>query len=363
MTKPPGRSWTDLAATEPTPYFVLVEERLERRYGHFARFGDVRYPMKSNPHEFVLGALARLGSGFDVDSVAHAQRLLGLGVSVDSIQFGLPIAKAVEWEGAAKLGIRRFVVESEDAYERISEICPDGEYIVRLNPFEFLPRGSLNAWKWGASRPEALKLVRTIQGGSGACLGVSFYLSEDDFSIENLATVLAGIAEEFADHELKLVNIGGGLDDSESADFGESLVQVRAALNLTDVVLEPGRNLIGPAFDLVASVVDIRQRGGVDWAYIDVGIYSGLLDAALRHRTYRISKIGAKKSGPSRHRYQIAGPTADGQDRIGEYELPEPLQRGDRLVFRGVGAYTLALATDFSGFGVPRVFAVETDYC
>src|SRR5256885_7775977 len=119
MTDRTSPSWRDLLVNAPTPFFVMSRERLHARYRHFAQFGSIRYPVKTNPHECVLSDLAELGCGFDVDSANHAQRLVELGVPADLIQFGLPIAKDEELARVAAFGVRRFVVESDDGYERV----------------------------------------------------------------------------------------------------------------------------------------------------------------------------------------------------------------------------------------------------
>jgi len=52
----------------------------------------------------------------------------------------------------------------------------------------------------------------------------------------------------------------------------------------------------------------------------------------------------------------VAGPTCDTADLLfQEKELPEDLQAGDFVYIPNAGAYTLAYASTFNGFPLPRM--------
>ncbi|MEC8042714.1 MAG: hypothetical protein VX181_18805, partial [Pseudomonadota bacterium] len=57
----------------------------------------------------------------------------------------------------------------------------------------------------------------------------------------------------------------------------------------------------------------------------------------------------------------VFGPTCDSIDRLPEpVELPDALQEGDYVLFDGMGAYSLSLATDFNGYGLGRPITVAS---
>jgi len=55
----------------------------------------------------------------------------------------------------------------------------------------------------------------------------------------------------------------------------------------------------------------------------------------------------------------LVGPTCDGTDVFAhDYELPQALEAGDRLVFGLAGAYAACCATPFNGFPPPALLTV-----
>lgn len=58
---------------------------------------------------------------------------------------------------------------------------------------------------------------------------------------------------------------------------------------------------------------------------------------------------------PTHYKCSLWGPTCDGLDRLGTFELPE-LQVEDWLYFPNTGAYTMAAGSTFNGFSRARIF-------
>jgi carboxynorspermidine decarboxylase len=57
----------------------------------------------------------------------------------------------------------------------------------------------------------------------------------------------------------------------------------------------------------------------------------------------------------------LAGCTCLAGDLFGEYAFGEPLRVGSRVVFPGMGAYTLVKAHMFNGVNLPAVYALTED--
>jgi ornithine decarboxylase len=48
----------------------------------------------------------------------------------------------------------------------------------------------------------------------------------------------------------------------------------------------------------------------------------------------------------------VFGPTCDSVDRLpGDVAMPGDMEEGDYVLFHGIGAYSVATATRFNGFG------------
>ncbi len=105
-------------------------------------------------------------------------------------------------------------------------------------------------------------------------------------------------------------------------------------MRLPEMVIEPGRFLVGDAGVVSAEVVLVSRRvqgDPVRWVYLDIGRFGGLAETEGEAIKYRIvTPHDGKRTGP----VAIAGPTCDGADVL--YERAN---------------YRLPLAADFGGPG------------
>jgi ornithine decarboxylase len=131
---------------------------------------------------------------------------------------------------------------------------------------------------------------------------------------------------------------------------------------LPDVIVEPGRSLVGNAGTIQSEVVLIADKGdGSDkrWVYLDVGKFNGLAETMGESIKYRIATPGRKgPTGP----VVIAGPTCDSADILyehAEYKLPLGLEVGDKIEILSSGAYTASYSSvGFNGFPPLRTYCI-----
>jgi len=116
--------------------------------------------------------------------------------------------------------------------------------------------------------------------------------------------------------------------------------------------------VVGDAGRLVAGVVAVVWRGDRRWVYLDVGVFTGLvetLDEAIRYRLETDASGGLEPA-------VLAGPTCDSADVLYERHpvlLPSGLAEGDTVTFLAAGAYTTCYSTvGFNGFApLPTLLA------
>ena len=105
---------------------------------------------------------------------------------------------------------------------------------------------------------------------------------------------------------------------------------------------------------MVASVVAKARRGGVDWVYIDAGVFNALMETICGF-SYELSTL---KAGPTRE-VTLAGPSCDSVDVMFRgIALPE-VEVGDRVFIHNAGAYTTVYASSFNGFPPPAVYLLN----
>jgi len=164
------------------------------------------------------------------------------------------------------------------------------------------------------------------------------------------------------------LNVGGGFashrdgaaPDLEAIfDHIEQVTQQEFGPHAPALLCEPGRAMAAEAFTLATRVKALR---GADAVLLNDGVYGGLFEARDIGTARRISAIapdGTVRNGPPLAR-TVFGPTCDSLDRLpDEIDLPSDLAEGDYLLFAGMGAYSLSLATRFNGYGLGETVTVD----
>jgi ornithine decarboxylase len=98
------------------------------------------------------------------------------------------------------------------------------------------------------------------------------------------------------------------------------------------------------------------RREGHWWYYLDDGLYGSYSGQLFDHARYPVEAlVDSTERLPS----VLAGPTCDSIDVIAENLLLPPLDEGDLVVGRSMGAYTWASASEFNFF--PRATVVSVN--
>jgi ornithine decarboxylase len=173
------------------------------------------------------------------------------------------------------------------------------------------------------------------------------------------------------DINLKMVNIGGGFPAHYRGDVPgveRYCSAVMAAItrhfgnDLPEIIVEPGRSIVGDAGVIESEVVLIAEKGLKDnkrWVYLDVGKFNGLAETMDESIKYRIETPA--DGGPTGS-VVIAGPTCDSADILyekAEYKLPLALKVGDKVRIMATGAYTATYASvGFNGFEPLKTYCI-----
>lgn len=131
------------------------------------------------------------------------------------------------------------------------------------------------------------------------------------------------------------------------------------ALQLPELVMEPGRALSADAQSLLSTVLELRADEPFSYAVTDVGtaVAPGACD---EFHQMGVAHQQARPTSPENTVYRIVGPICHLGDVASlAWRLPV-LARGDRLVMMDSGAYFISDGSSFS-FGQPGVVAVFAD--
>jgi ornithine decarboxylase len=346
--------------------------RLLRHYLPLAR---VFYAVKANPAEAIVAMLRDLGSSFDVASRGEVDLCLDQSVPADRISFGNTIKKERDIAYAFGQGVRLFAFDSSEELEKLARSAPGARVFCRILVDSEGAEWPLSR-KFGCSPEMAAALLRDARAAGLDPYGVSFHVGSQQTNVEQWDSAIGRAARMFsvlaeADINLKMVNIGGGFPAHYRGDVPgveRYCHAVMAAItrhfgnDLPEIIVEPGRSIVGDAGVIESEVVLISKKGFDEdkrWVYLDVGKFNGLAETMDESIKYRIeTPADGTASGP----VVIAGPTCDSADILyekTEYKLPLGLKVGDKVRILATGAYTSTYASvGFNGFAPLKTYCV-----
>jgi ornithine decarboxylase len=360
-----------LAEQQPaTPCLVLDVDRVEENFRALTRalpLARIYYAVKANPAPQVLERLVRLSSFFDAASFEEVSACLDAGARPEAISFGNTIKKVSAIRRAHARGVSMFAFDSAEELEKLAEHAPGARVYCRI-----LVENEGADWplsrKFGTTIESAKDLmVRAGEMGLDP-YGLSFHVGSQQTTTRAYEVAIGKVAMLFTDLteagvNLRMMNLGGGFptryrDDVPEIDqFGNAIMTAMIAHfgnNLPEMVVEPGRFIVGDAGVVSAEVVLVSRRDRNDpvrWVYLDIGRFGGLAETEGEAIKYRIT---TQHDGSALGPVAIAGPTCDGADILYEksnYRLPLTLRSGDRVELLSTGAYVTTYASQrFNGF-------------
>ncbi|UCV28739.1 diaminopimelate decarboxylase [Ferribacterium limneticum] len=369
-----------------TPAYVYSRTALEaslREFhdvlgGHPAGKGAlVCYAVKANSNLAILNVFARLGAGFDIVSGGELQRVLAAGADPKKVVFSGVGKKAEEMKLALEVGIFCFNVESAPELERLNEVAGQcgkkAPISLRVNPnvdpktHPYISTG-LKGAKFGVAYDNALALYRraatlpNIEVTGIDCHIGSQLLDPSPF-VEALDRILALVDQMAAEGiHIHHLDLGGGLGIKYNAEQ----VQPTVASYLTplldklagrglQVVLEPGRRLVGNAGLLLTRIEYLKQGEAKNFAIIDAAM-NDLMRPALYEAWHDILPVVPRASAATE--YDVVGPVCETGDFLGQAR-PLAVEAGDLLAVMSAGAYGMAMASNYNTR--PRAVEVMVD--
>lgn len=330
--------------------YLINRQNLISTVNSYSVNARVYYPYKANTNCHVVQILDPLIAGYEVASIYHLIYLITKRkVEPQRILYSAPIKSNSQIKRALSLGVNNIVVDNIDELERIIRLANNNplNIILRVDISNFI-NAQQSVFKWGASINEILYMKDMLANSAHQYMGLNFYIPQEVDCASNFVTVIDGIANTIGVRDCKVIDIGGGIS---SADVESILTKIKVKYDLggVDFIVEPGRHLLNPNIDLIVKIIDIRAKQGQKLVFIDSGIYSGLMDAVIKNRRFKISYINNKKRQLDERveRCLICGDSSDISDVLGIYDLPKNIRVGDELIISECGSYCSELDTDF----------------
>lgn len=378
----------DLAREFGTPLYIYSKKALTEAYQAYdkacvdaagKRRARVHYAMKANSNLAVIDCFKKLGAGFDLVSGGELARALAIGADPKSLVFAGVGKSAAEIAQALEAGVKCINVESIAELQQINRVATKlhcrAPISLRVNPdvdaqtHPYISTG-LKGNKFGIAYHEVLKTYREAAllpqidvVGIDCHIGSQItttapYLDALDKVLE-LVTQLK--KEGITIHHLDL---GGGLgisygDDNppDITEFTNTLLNrvAERGFGHLDVVLEPGRSLVGNAGVLLTQVEYLKPGAEKNFCIVDAAM-TELMRPALYEAYHGIVPV-QEKSVPS-STYDVVGPVCESGDWLGR-DRTLAVEEGDLLAILSAGAYGFVMASNYNTRPKPAEIMVD----
>jgi diaminopimelate decarboxylase len=376
----------EIAAQFGTPCYVYSRATLERHWRAFdeAFKGSphlICYAVKANSNLAILNVLARLGSGFDIVSLGEMKRVLAAGGEPGKIVFSGVGKREDEIKAALQVGIRCFNVEVSGELDRINRLAGELGVIApvsfRVNPdvdaktHPYISTG-LKDNKFGIDIQSAiLEYRRAAKMTNIKVVGIDCHigsqLTETAPFLDALDRVLGLVDQLQAEGiQLKHLDLGGGLGicyrDEQPPLPSDYISALLAKLSDRDfeIMLEPGRAIVGNAGILLTKVEYLKPTDGKNFAIVDAAM-NDLVRPSLYGAWQDI--IPANTSSEAEQlTWDIVGPVCETGDFLGKNRELK-LTQGDLLAVRSAGAYGFTMSSNYNSRPRPAELMVDGVDC
>lgn len=368
-------SLAQLAHDFGTPLYVYSRHALRDAWDsyHTAAQGRdvlVCYGMKANSNLAILNEFARLGTGFDIVSGGELARVIAAKGDPAKVVFSGVGKQSWEIEAALDANIKCFNVESESELDRIATIAlkrgVKAPISLRVNPdvdaktHPYISTG-LKDNKFGVDINEAPAIYARAQNmPSLEIVGVDCHIGSQITEISpylDALNKLIDLIHQLQDQgiTLKHLDIGGGLGirytDETPATPTELLGAVFKALDAADLghlqlVLEPGRSMVGNAGVLLTQVEYLKTNQEKHFAVVDAAM-NDLIRPTLYDAWHDVEAVSPRKNESKARVYDIVGPICESGDWLAK-ERSLRLEEGDLLAIMSAGAYAFTMASQYN---------------
>lgn len=337
------------------------------------------YSIKANGNLSIARLMGQHGAGFDVTSGGEFYRAQKAGPADAKIVFAGVGKSDAEIQYALENNVYLFDVESEQELHAIGAVARKmgvvANVALRVNP-DLPPKThvktdtSIKGVKFGLDIETVLDVAKGVVGHKNLRVaGLHMHLGSPILSAEPYkqgcdkgVKLIAELRKQ--GHDVTVLNMGGGFGihyrKQEALPASEFAKVILPAVKETgcQLVLEPGRFIVGNAGILVSSVVFTKETGGKKYVIQDAAM-NDLIRPTLYDSFHRIWPVTPKESVPERPEdFEAAIPGTFPQDVVGPVcesgdflakgrNLPE-LHRGDLLAVFSAGAYGMAMASNYN---------------
>ena len=368
--------YSDLLAKYQTPLFVILPNVIKENInllrnvlGSVFRKYEIFYSLKTNYHEAVVKTVRYENIGVELVSPFEMSVALNYWSDLSNSIYGGLFKTPKHLEFAISHRIKFISVESTNELFHINRLAKERGIVQKIL---FRVR-SVNNQYLGIDIKRDINQIKSMlekyQNIDLCGLHIhtptkkTFYKEFMGRTAEILD--ILSILESKIELDFTTLNLGGGFPESSTVQKSDliqlcsnikELLDARGhSTNKLNIIIEPGRFIVGNACIFLSKILDIRSANGKKWIVLDVG-------------THQIPKFG---KGELRFfvaddvlssydtNFSIIGPLPTESDILRKnYNLPHNINIGKHIAILNAGAYTFSLWREFCT-AHPKIIAIK----
>ena len=393
-----GVGVSELKAQYGTPLYVYDENMLVNQCRTFinnfrsSKFNtEVLFASKAFSCLEVLRIASREGLGVDVVSLGEIHTAYKAGYDMRRAYFHGNNKTREELQYALEVGVGTIVIDNDYEYEMINEIVRESgnrvDVLLRINTgidahtHEYIKTAKDDS-KFGYSVYDETiyELIADINNQSNlnfvgfhSHIGSQIFEKTSFFEAVKVVMEFTKKVQEKLGLTISVLNLGGGFgvyyteEDRpfELAEFLREYIEVveresyNFGLDLTKVVIEPGRSLTCNAGSTLYSVGGVKKTfAGREYVFVDGGMADN-----PRYALYKAkyeAMLANKMNEEADTTYTVAGKCCESGDMlVMDAKLPKA-EQGDLLLVSSTGAYNYSMSSNYNRLPkLPVVFVKD----
>jgi diaminopimelate decarboxylase len=374
----------ELAEKYGTPLFVYSQATLLHHLNQIqTAFAEAKpvlaFSIKTNGNIHIAKLMREHGSGFDVTSGGELYRALLAGGDPKQIVFAGVGKTDDEMRYALETDILFFNVESEQELHNLGRVAKDmgkvARATLRVNP-DLPPKThaktdtSVKGVKFGLDIETILEVAQGVVGHPNLqVVGLHMHLGSPILSaepyrqgVEKGMKLIAALRKQ--GHPVQFLNMGGGFgihyrkQEAVPASAFAEVILPAVRETKCQLVLEPGRFIVGNAGLLLSRVIYTKESGGKHYIIQDAAM-NDLIRPTLYdsfHRIWPVAPAAGLPAPPTDYEVAIAetfpqnvvGPVCESGDFLAKDRNLPRMNRGDLLATFSAGAYGMAMSSNYN---------------
>ena len=373
-----------IAAKFGTPVFVYSKATLLHHLKSIqTAFAEAKpviaYSVKTNGNLALCKLMAENGSGFDVTSGGELYRALKAGGPDAKVVFAGVGKSEAEMRFGLESNVMLFNVESEEELFELGRVAASmgrkAPVALRVNP-DLPPKThaktdtSVKGVKFGLDIEGVLEVSARAIGHPGlAIVGLHMHLGSPILTSSPYAAGAAKAVQLIAafraqGHAIRYLNMGGGFGihyrQQEALPASAFAEVILPAVRETgcQLVLEPGRFIVGNAGILVSRVLFNKDTGGKHYVIQDAAM-NDLVRPTLYDAFHRVWPVNPRDEVPEcptdfeatipgTFAQDVVGPVCESGDYLAKGRNLPLMKRGDLVAVFSAGAYGMSMASNYN---------------